>query len=226
MKLVILTSFLFLSVVCLSQVGAYNDGSSRYDYRHNERFSLSASPLAIFDVYNGASYKGGITFNPLRRLRLTADIGAYWPTLTKVITTWEDMKGYNFRTSIGVDLSQDRSLIIGLGYQFKTQDFNYFDSVPNQPEFNALVNKKVHVFNVCASHVVPINDKFSLEARFALGVRYRETYNTQSATLENSVDWADSMTRGRITEGKSIIPNFQLMIRLNYTLWHLNYETK
>lgn len=181
--------------------------------------SISVSPFALLDVYNGASYKAGLTYRPFSYVRFTADGGGYWPQLTKKLTLWNDMKGYNFRTSLGLFFGYLSEYSLGLEYQYKTQSFNYNDSVPSLPEFNAQVDKEVHVFNIYGAYDLWISNRIYLELRCGLGVRYRDIFNTRSDDVSSSVYWRDSMNQGRITTTKSIMPNLNFAVRLNYTFW-------
>jgi len=213
-------SCLLINISCFGQKAScevYDDGSDRY--YATERLSVSASPLALLDVYNGACYKAGFSFRPMNFLRVSADFGGYWPQLTEKIALWKGMKGFNFRTSAGLFLGSFTDLHLGLEYQYKTQDFNYNDSIPNMPAFNGQVNKYVHVFNVYGSYDLFLSNRFYIEFRGGLGIRYRDIYNTHSDVLGESVFWWDSMNQGRITTQKSIMPNLNFAIRLNYTFW-------
>ena len=58
------------------KMGAYDHGNPDY-YYPAEIFSISASPLALVDFYNGSAYKAGISFRPSREYRITADGGGY-----------------------------------------------------------------------------------------------------------------------------------------------------
>ena len=213
-------SFILFTFVASSQQGAYAYRPRGFrKYEPSARIAIGVSPLALLDFYNGASYKGGISFKPVKILRFTADFGSYWPQLTKIITPWNDIQGYNFRASAGLYLSYTGDISFGFEYQYKTQSFNYTDSVPNQPSFVGNVNKLVHVFNLYVSYDWDLTRRVYVELRFNFGVRYRDITNDQSAQLENSVNWHDSLNQWRITQGKNFLANVNFAVRLNYVIW-------
>ena len=212
--------FLFMALASFgtySQRGAYNDGSRKAI--PSEILSISISPLSLLDMYNGSSYKAGLTIRPLRNVRLSADAGGYWKQFSNKLSFWQDLKGYNFRASAGIYLGQLSPISLGVEYSYKSQEFNYNDSVPDLPGFTAHVNKFVHVFNVYGSFEQYFTNRFYIELRAGIGLRYRDIYNTHSDALSESINWWDSMTRGRITTMKKSMPNLNFAIRLNYILW-------
>lgn len=220
MKTLVLFFFFFISILCFGQekCQAYGNGSDEELSR--EILSLSISPLAVIDVYNGSSYKAGISIQPFRPLRFTADFGSYFLRLGKN-SLWFNVKGYNFRASAGINLGYLSPFSVGLEYQYKKEAFNYNDSLPNEPGFTAKVNKFVHVFNAYLSYKVELTSRIYLELRGNLGLRYRNIHNTHSAELTNSVYWWDSMNTGRLTNKQSFMPNLNFAVRLNYILYSM-----
>ena len=219
MRTIALFALLLLTLNVSAQRGAYDYRTRNYDqYDTTERIAIGISPLALLDTYNGSSYKGGISIKPIKSLRITADLGTYSPQLIRKLSFWDYLKGYNFRTSVGYYFFMMGDLSLGLDYQYKKQNFNYTDTVPNQPSFAAHVDKFVHVFNIYGSYDIDLAVNLYLEIRLNLGIRYREITNDQSDQLDDSVIWYDSYS-GRITQGKNFIPNINLAVRLNYVLW-------
>jgi hypothetical protein len=217
MKAVLLVFFVIQSIAAQSQqTGAYY--MPRSEDLPRERLSLSISPLALVDTYSGSAYKAGITFCP-SIFRISADAGGYLPNLSQKISFWNDLKGYHFRTSVGLYPGRLNQWHFGFEYQYKKQSFNYDDSIPNMPEFNAEVRKFVHVGNIYMGYNAEITRSLYLEVRGGIGVRYRDIFNTRSDDVSNSVYWYDSMNQGRITNKQSLMPNLSLSVRLNYILW-------
>lgn len=217
-KLIVFVFILFTTSLNAQYVGAYNDGSRRYETTR-ENLSLSISPLALLDVYSGSAYKAGISIRPYSSIRITADAGGYLMGMAQRMSLWRNLKGYHFRGTVGLLGGYMSEWSLGLEYQYKKQSFSYLDSVPDQPEFTSYVDKFVHVGNVFLACQVEIMPRIYVEIRGALGVRYRDIFNTRSDAVSESVYWRDSMNQGRITNKQSLMPNVSLAVRLNYILW-------
>lgn len=220
MKTLVIFLFLFAHTVCHSQqaCAAYGNGDGEPAY-FREVLSISVSPLALLDVYNGSSYKAGISIQPINALWFTADFGRYWSGFSSIMSPWDNVEGYNFRTSAGINWGTMSPFGIGLEYEYKKASFTYFDSLPDLPGFTASVNKFVHVFNIYGSYKVDLSQHFFLDLRVNLGVRYRDISNDHSDELNNSVFWWDSMNTGKLTNKQSLMPNLNFALRLNYVLW-------
>lgn len=201
------------------QTGAYDDGSN--SYFPNEVFSLSVSPLALVDIYNGSAYKAGISFRPVSRMRITADAGGYVPSITEAISDFNEMRGYHFRASIGIPSGHTKhGFGYGLAYQYKKQEFSFQNRTLSIPQdYTAFVNKYAHSYNAYISGDLHFGWRWYLELRLEAGIRYREINNSQNDLIEDTEDWNNSLFNGRIINTKGILPNVSVSVRMNFTPW-------
>ncbi len=87
---------------------------------------LSLSPLALADIFDGASLRGGaeVKLNPTHAVAIEG--GVYLPYLkaTKI-----DPKGFLIRPSVKKYLKGKKGKFIALEYMYKKQDFDFRDSI-------------------------------------------------------------------------------------------------
>lgn len=217
--LVLLILFASINISRSQNTGAYDDGSRDY-YSPNEILSISASPLALIDTYNGSAYKLGVSFRPVYWMRLSADAGGYLKQFSNTITLFDGMSGYHFRSSIGIPSGAlDNDIGFGLSYYYKRQAFSYEGRTVTDPmDYIGNVTKFAHSYNAYISGDVELSSRFYIELRAEVGVRYREITNSHSHLVRDTDGWVDSWFSGRIINQKRFIPNFNISVRLNYSI--------
>lgn len=216
--IVILTATTFSSFG--QQRGAYDDGTKVY-YPY-ERFSISASPLALLQFYSGSAYKAGFSFRPDRKFRITADGGGFLRGMTSLLTPFDNMKGYHFRGTIGAseDFFPYTPIGFGVAYDHMRQNFNYNSRTKTDAtDYTASVSKFSHLFNGYANLNLHFGWRFYVELRAEFGLGYYEVSNSHNELLNDSEGFESNWSRGRVEDRKEFNANIALNVRFNYSLW-------
>ena len=189
------------------------------------KYTVTLAPLALVDVYDGASFRPGFEMQINRNFSLAIETGLYLPYLpaTKIRP-----HGYLVKPMVRYWLSKkgkSQNYIAG-EYFFKDQDYNFKDTLETATqryEKRYAIKRQVHGLSVRYGRVKQIGKNFMLD--FYGGVGVRHVHSTSNLTQAES----DAILTGidgdcplqqdilRIT-GNRWYPNFLLGIRIGYQL--------
>jgi hypothetical protein len=188
-------------------------------------FIVNFSPLALADVFDGASLRVGVEVRLHRNIALALEGGYY---LTYLKATKINPHGYLFRPSIKRYLNGQNcsGKYIALEYQYKNQEYDFRDSiVVNTSHFEKqyAMTRKVHSLVFKYGNLKNIRKHLVLEWYCGVGIRYIRSYSDLTPEEEGGIltgeegDCPIQEDFIRLT-GTRIFPDFHAGIKIGYKI--------
>ena len=188
-------------------------------------YTVTLAPLALADVYDGASFRPGFEMQVSKSVSLALETGLYLPYLpaTKIRP-----HGYLVKPMVRYWLSKKgktQNYIAG-EYFFKDQDYNFKDTLETgtiRYVKRYAMKRAVHGLSMRYGRVKQIGKKFMLDFYGGVGARHiRSTSDlteAESDAILTGIDGDCPLQQDilRIT-GNRWYPNFLLGIRIGYQL--------
>jgi hypothetical protein len=202
-----------------------NMSGQKGHYRDN-KFFVALSPLALADIFDGASGRVSAEFKLHRNITLSTEGGTYF---NYIHTSKIDPRGFLVKPCVKYYLNKDGvagGRYLALEYLYKNQDYDFKDSMATASirfERQYPMNRVVHSLSVKYGNVANYGRHFILEWYCGAGVRYIRsksglTTNEADAILEgdeNGCLFQESFIR---KTGNIFSPNIVAGIKIGYSI--------
>jgi hypothetical protein len=185
---------------------------------------ITVSPLALADIYDGASLRIGLETKLNQKVGLALEGGSY---LTYLKSTKINPKGFLIRPSVKYYFSQQSpGKFVALEYMYKDQKFDFRDSIAlnnNRFEKEYGIKRIVHSVVVKYGKLMNLGKKFAFEWYLGVGVRYMRSHSTLSAEEESGILSGEEGSCPiqediiRLT-GTRIFPDFRGGVKIGYRI--------
>ncbi len=186
---------------------------------------VNFSPLAMADIFDGASLRVGGEMKVVRNYAIALETGVYLPYLkaTKI-----EPHGFIIRPSFKRYLNGKvcSGKYIALEYQYKNQGYDFRDSIvidENRYEDQYTMKRKVHSLVFKYGHLKNIGKHFILEWHCGVGIRHIRSDSDLTEEQEDGIltgeagDCPIQEDFIRLT-GTHIFPDFHAGIKIGYRL--------
>lgn len=182
---------------------------------------LTIAPLALVDIYDGASYRLGGEISAGRKLAFALEAGGY---LNYLKATKINPKGYIIKPEIKYYIrhhkKSDRKFI-SLEYGFKDQEYGFRHKLfveENPMERKYQMFRKIHTATFKYGISRNIGKRFNLQYYGGIGLRFLHSRRALSETDRQIISEGTddcSMQENLIkVEGRKLLPNFQLGLQV------------
>ncbi|MGV3698259.1 DUF3575 domain-containing protein [Flavobacterium sp.] len=184
---------------------------------------LTLAPLALLDIYDGASLRGGAEFRFNERLAVTFQGGTYLKYLN---ATKIDPEGYLVRPGIKYYLSKRKyQRYIALEWMHKEQSYDFLDKlivdeVGVEKQYG--MKRKINAVTVKYGKLVNLGSQWVLDWYVGLGIR---RIDSQADLSSEEIEYIDSvgndctMQENLIRQrGNMIYPDLALGVKIGYEL--------
>ena len=182
---------------------------------------LTVAPLALIDIYDGASFRAGGELFVKKNISVALHGGTYIDYLkaTKI-----DPKGFLIKPSVRYYMPKKKyRRYLALEYMHKEQEYAFVDKlVVNEvgQEMKYGMSRKVHALNFKYGKIVNLGRHFILDWYLGVGVRKIKSANDLSDDQQqfvNSVGNECTAQENLIRQtGNLIYPDFQLGLKLGF----------
>ncbi|UPT70452.1 MAG: DUF3575 domain-containing protein [Flavobacterium sp. JAD_PAG50586_2] len=186
---------------------------------------VTLSPLALADVFDGASVRLGTEVKLRRNISVAVEAGAYAGYLK---STKIDPKGFLVRPSIKYYLNKQQcsGRYLALEYQFKHQTFDMRDSIvihASRFEKQYGMRRTIHSAVFKYGKLKNIGEKFVLEWYCGVGIRHIRSHSDLSTEEEDGIltgEEGDCPIQEDIIRltGTRIFPDFRVGIKVGLRL--------
>ena len=216
-KSAVLLLFLMLQTYVFSQ--------DRQPQQIDEILLITLSPLALADIYDGASYRIGSEIKAGSKLAFALEAGGY---LNYLKSTKINPKGFIVKPEIkyyhGNNAKGDRKFV-SFEYGFKDQEYGFRHKllVEERPvEKKYQMFRKTHTFTFKYGVSRKLGHRFYLQWFGGIGLRLlhsgRELSESERDYIDAAVDDCSMQENLIKVEGRKVYPNFQLGLRLGLGL--------
>jgi len=203
-----------------------NSVYSQKDTLRDNIIILTLAPIALVDIFDGASYRPGLEFKLRKNISFSVEAGGYlkYIRLSKI-----DPEGYFVKPVIKYYLNRSHRIggrYIALEYQFKKQNYEFKDSLEvNDIRFEKQypIRRTVNSVSVKYGDLINYGKHFILEWYCGAGVRIMRsgsqlTPDEQDGLLtgtENGCIFSDEFIR---RPGNRVYPNFLVGLKIGYRI--------
>ena len=215
-------SYIFRSVILLL-LSSLNPLWSQEEQKQ-KRHLITLSPLALADVFDGASIRPGFEMQLNNRFSTGLETGFYVPYLN---ATKIKPKGFVIKPMLRYWLQPEKeNNYLAVEYMFKQQDYQYKDSLEiseNRYEKKYSMKRHIHALSIRYGRMKQLGKNFVLDCYAGIGIRHiRSTSDLtpiESDAILSGIDGDCPLQQDilRIT-GRHLYPNFLLGVRIGYRL--------
>lgn len=215
-------SYIFRSIIVLLLSSL--DPLWSQEEKKQKTYLITLSPLALADVFDGASVRPGFEMQLNNRFSAGMETGFYLPYLN---ATKIKPKGFVFKPMLRYWLHPKKeNNYIALEYMFKQQDYRFKDSLEiseNRFEKQYSMKRHVHALSVRYGRMKQLGKNFVLDCYAGIGIRHIHSSSDLSPAESDAIlsgssgDCPLQQDILRIT-GSHLYPNFLLGVRIGYRL--------
>jgi hypothetical protein len=185
---------------------------------------ITVSPLALADMYDGASLRLGAETKLNQKVGLALEGGTY---LTYLKSTKINPQGFLIRPSVKYYFSQKSpGKFLAVEYMYKDQKYNFIDSIVlnnNRFEKEYGMKRIVHSVVVKYGKLIDLGKKFVFEWYLGVGVRYMRSHSTLTPEEEDGIlsgEAGDCPIQEDIIRltGTHIYPDFRGGVKIGYKI--------
>lgn len=186
---------------------------------------MTISPLALGDVFDGASIRLGAEVTLRDNIALAFEGGYY---LEYLKSTKIDPHGFLLRPSIKRYLNKKNGTgkFIAIEYMYKNQGFDFRDSIvveTDRFEKQYTMKRVIHSAVFKYGNLIPIGKKFTLEWHCGVGVRHIRSDSNLTPEEEDGIltgEAGDCPIQEDIIRltGTRIFPDFRAGIKIGYKI--------
>jgi hypothetical protein len=213
----LLLSNFYLFVVVFVSLKSY--AQSQAD---DKALIVTVSPLALADIYDGASFRLGAEAKLNQKVGLALEGGTY---LKYLKATKINPEGFLIRPSVKYYFSRKSpGKFVALEYMYKDQKFDFRDSIAlnnNRFEKEYGIKRIVHSVVVKYGKLMNLGKNFVFEWYLGVGVRYMRSHSTLTAEEEDGILSGEEGSCPiqediiRLT-GTRIFPDFRGGVKIGY----------
>lgn len=213
-------TLLQISLLALFSINAYSQDETNPD----NQLLLTLAPLALIDLFDGASYRPGFEVKLKRNIAFAFQGGGY---VNYFQSTKINPKGVVLKPSVKYYLDRQHRTsgrYVAVEYQYKSQDYDFRDSiaiVDTRTYRQYGIRRTVNCLSFKYGNLKNYGRHFVVEWYGGLGIRYMQSRSELSALEEDGVlpgrrlECPLQENLIRIT-GNRVYPNFLLGIKIGY----------